>query len=197
MVYFCNIFLFLHTLLKWWWWCLFINTNDDLDFSLDGFGCLPAFTKSFQKIQLESKWNMAFWVVTAENFREQPTTWNGCPVFPDWIFQMEIHVPFLQNYLRYQFLVSQLFFGNWNWFIKGLVNRLSHDFHFDIDCNVSTALCRSSSGNSVDLLSRTICITVVVSDWCILNLACGWWVSIQRIVGIIRGGNWSLSGLLL
>ena len=69
---------------------------------------------------------------------------------------MEIHVPFLQNYLRYQFLVSQLFFGNWNWFIKGLVNRLSHDFHFDIDCNVSTALCRSSSGNSVDLLSWTI-----------------------------------------
>ena len=102
---------------------------------------------------------------------------------------MEIHVPFLQNYLRYQFLVSQLFFGNWNWFIKGLVNRLSHDFHFDIDCNVSTALCRSSSGNSVDLLSRTICITMVVSDWCILNLACGWWVSTQRIVGIIRGGN--------
>ena len=102
---------------------------------------------------------------------------------------MEIHVPFLQNYLRYQFLVSQLFFGNWNWFIKGLVNRLSHDFHFDIDCNVSTALCRSSSGNSVDLLSWTICTTVVVSDWCIMNLAHGLWVSIQRIVGIIRGGN--------
>ena len=102
---------------------------------------------------------------------------------------MEIRVPFLQNYLRYQFLVSQLCFGKWNWFIKGLVNRLSHDFHFDIDCNVLTAFCRSSSGNSVDLLSRTICITVVVSDWCILNLACGWWVLIQRIVGIIRGGN--------
>ena len=138
MVYFCNIFFLLHTLLKWWWWCLFINTNDDLDFSLDGFGCLPAFTKSFQKIQLESKWNMAFWVVTAENFQEQPTTWNGSPVFPDWIFQMEIRVPFLQNYLRYQFLVSQLCFGKWNWFIKGLVNRLSHDFHFDINCNVLT-----------------------------------------------------------
>ena len=154
-----------------------------------------------QKFSKKSCWKvngtcMAFWVVTAENFREQPTTWNGSPVFPDWIFQMEIRVPFLQNYLRCQFLVSQLCFGKWNWFIKGLVNRLSHDFHFDIDCNVSTALCRSSSGNSVDLLSWTICTTVVVSDWYITNLAHGLWVSIQRIVGIIRGGNWSLSGPL-
>ena len=39
--------------------------------------------------------------------------------------------------------------------IKGLV--LS--FVFDIDRNISTAHCRSSSGNSVDLLSRTICTT--------------------------------------
>ena len=33
--------------------------------------------------------------------------------------------------------------------------RLSHDRHFDIDRDVSTALCRSSSGDRVDLLSRT------------------------------------------
>jgi len=26
----------------------------------------------------------------------------------------------------------------------------------------------------IDLLSRTICTTVVVSDWCITNLAHGW-----------------------
>ena len=33
--------------------------------------------------------------------------------------------------------------------------RLSHDRHFVIDRDVSTALCRSSSGDRVDLLSRT------------------------------------------
>ena len=54
--------------------------------------------------------------------------------------------------------------------IKGLVYHLSHDCHFDIDHDVSTAHCRSSSGDSVGLLSQTICTTVVVSDW---------WVSIQ------------------
>ena len=41
----------------------------------------------------------------------------------------------------------------------------------------------SSSGDSVDLLSRTIFTTVVVSDWRITNLAHGLWVSIQSIVG--------------
>ena len=45
-------------------------------------------------------------------------------------------------------------------------------------------------------LSRTICTTVVVSDWCITNLAHNWWVSIQSIVGIVRGRNWPLSGPL-
>ena len=60
----------------------------------------------------------------------------------------------------------------------------------------STAHCRSSSGDSVALLSRTICTFVVVSDWCITNLAHGWWVSIQSIVGTVRGRNWSLRGPL-
>ena len=45
--------------------------------------------------------------------------------------------------------------------IKGFVNRLSHDCHIDIDRNVSTACCRSSSGNTVDLLRRTICTAMV------------------------------------
>ena len=36
--------------------------------------------------------------------------------------------------------------------------HLSHDCHFDIDHNVSTTHCRSSSGDSVDLLSQTICL---------------------------------------
>jgi len=54
--------------------------------------------------------------------------------------------------------------------IKGLVYRLSYDCHLDIDRD---AHCRSSSGDSVELLSRTICTSVVVSDWCITNLAHG------------------------
>ena len=37
-------------------------------------------------------------------------------------------------------------------------------------------------------------VTMVVSDGCIINLAYGWWVLIQSIVGIVRGRNWSLSG---
>ena len=69
--------------------------------------------------------------------------------------------------------------------IKGLVYRFSHDCNFDIDRDVSTAHCRSSSGDGVDLLSRTIFTTVVVSDWCITNLALGRWVSIQSIVSFI------------
>ena len=60
----------------------------------------------------------------------------------------------------------------------------------------SHTYCRSSSSDGVDLLSRTIYTTVVVSDWCIRKLAHGWWVSIQSIVGIVRGRNWSLSGPL-
>ena len=65
--------------------------------------------------------------------------------------------------------------------------RLSHDSRVDIDRDVSTAHCSSSSGDSVDLLSRTICTTVVVNDWCITNFTQDWWVSIQSIVGIVRG----------
>ena len=74
---------------------------------------------------------------------------------------------------------------------KGFVYCFSHDCYLDIDCSISTTDCRSSSGNSVNLLRSTICITVhvVVSDWCIMNLAHGRLVSIQSIVGIIRGGK--------
>ena len=53
--------------------------------------------------------------------------------------------------------------------IKGFVNRLSHDCQKDIDRGVSTAYSRSSSGDSADLLSRTICITLVVKNWCIIR----------------------------
>ena len=45
---------------------------------------------SFRKIQLESK--NTFWVVPAEDFREQRNIWKGSPVFPDGMFQTEIRV---------------------------------------------------------------------------------------------------------
>ena len=70
--------------------------------------------------------------------------------------------------------------------IKGFVYRLSYDCHIDIDRDVSAAYCRSSLGDRVDSLSRTIYTTVVVSDWCITDLSHGWWVPIQGIVGNIR-----------
>ena len=49
-------------------------------------------------------------------------------------------------------------------YIKGLVYHLSHDCHFDSDCDVSTAHFRSSSGDSVDLLSQTTCLWSKHSD---------------------------------
>ena len=39
---------------------------------------------------------------------------------------------------------------SWIMCIKGFVNRLSHNFHIDIDRDVSTAYYMSSSGDSVD-----------------------------------------------
>ena len=46
------------------------------------------------------------------------------------------------------------------------------------------------------IFSRTNCTTMAASDWCITKVAHDWWVSIQSMVGIIRGGNCSLSDLL-
>ena len=45
--------------------------------------------------------------------------------------------------------------------LKGFVNLLSHDCPLGIDHDVSITYCWSSSGDSVDSLSRTICITMV------------------------------------
>ena len=70
--------------------------------------------------------------------------------------------------------------------IKGLVLSFVSRFHFDIDRDVSTAHCRSSSGNSVDLLSRTICTTVVVID---CSLIVGGFRSKALLVSIVRGRN--------
>ena len=71
-------------------------------------------------------------------------------------------------------------------FIKGFIYRLPH---MEIDREVSNAYCRSSSGDNVDLLSRTFHTTVVVSDWCITNRAHRWWISIRGIVGKPGGGG--------
>ena len=54
--------------------------EDSIFFIMAVMGCLP-FSKSFQKIPLESKWNKTSWVVPAENFREQLKIWKGSPVF--------------------------------------------------------------------------------------------------------------------
>ena len=40
--------------------------------------------------------------------------------------------------------------------MKGVVNSLPSECHLDIDRHVSTAYCRCSLGDVVDLLSRTI-----------------------------------------
>ena len=85
-------------------------------FIADGnWGCLP-FTKSFWEIQLESKWNTTFRVVSVENFRKQRYVWKGRSVFPVGIFQTEICVLFLQGHLWYQFQpFAAVFRGKWNW----------------------------------------------------------------------------------
>ena len=61
---------------------------------------------------------------------------------------------------------------------KEFVYCLSHDSQLHIDRDASTVYWRSSSGDSVDLLSGTICTTKVVSDCYIMNLVQGWLVLI-------------------
>ena len=64
----------------------------------------------------------------------------------------------------------------------GTVNSPKSSSSIVFDCRfhrttIRPSCCRSSSGDSVDLLSRTICTTVVVSDWSITNLPHGSCVS--------------------
>ena len=49
--------------------------------------------------------------------------------------------------------------------MKGLVYCLSHDCHRTLQVVIR---------RQCDLLCRTVSTTVVVSDWCITNLAHGW-----------------------
>ena len=73
---------------------------------------------------------------------------------------------------------------------KGFHLSFVLNWNLDIDRDVATTHCRYIQGDSVDLLSRTICTTMVV------GLTYGWRVSIKSTVGIIRGENCSLGGLL-
>ena len=55
---------------------------------------------------------------------------------------------------------------------------MSHNSHLDIDRDILIKY-RVSSDSSVDLLSGTVILfIVVVSDWCIMNLDHGWWINI-------------------
>ena len=73
-------------------------------------GCLP-FTKCFQKIQLESTWNMTLWFVPEENFQEQWNFWKGSLVFSVRMFQMEICVLFFIAIFDNSFRLSWPFFA--------------------------------------------------------------------------------------
>ena len=68
--------------------------------------------------------------------------------------------------------------------MKGFLNSLPSDCHLDIDSHFSTAYCRGSSGDGVDLLSRTICTTMVVSDLCNMNLAYYYVVKMQNAMNV-------------
>jgi len=52
-------------------------------------------------------------------------------------------------------------------FDRYALSFVSRCCHFDVDRDVSTAYCWSSSGNSVDRAHFTICSTVAVCDRCI------------------------------
>ena len=47
-----------------------VSDNDYFEFLEDCIGCLP-FTKIFQKIRLEYKWNTISWVVPEKKFQEK------------------------------------------------------------------------------------------------------------------------------
>ena len=50
----------------------------------------------------------------------------------------------------------------------------------DTDHDVSTTYCGSSLGDSIDLLNTTICTTVDVSDWCVMNPTYGSWKCVME-----------------
>ena len=71
-------------------------------------------------VQLESKQSTSFWVVPVENSYKENYFWKGCPVFLLWMFQTEIHIPFLRSYLR----LSLPFYGKWSWYSEEMVKTI-------------------------------------------------------------------------
>ena len=82
-------------------------------------GCLP-FTKSFRrKIWSKSKWHMPFWVIPAENFREQRNSSDKVVLF----FRMEsskrkLVFHFFKAMFDKNFRPWRVFFGKWNQFVQ-------------------------------------------------------------------------------
>ena len=71
-------------------------------------------------VQMESKQSTSFWVVPVENSYKEKYFWKGCPVFLLWMFQTEIHIPFLRSYLR----LSLPFYGKWSWYSVEMVKTI-------------------------------------------------------------------------
>ena len=67
---------------------------------------------------------------------------------------LKYHYEYVNDACFFVIGISLCHCSSWIMRIKSFVNRLSHDCHIDIDRDVSTAYCRSSLGDSVDLLSR-------------------------------------------
>ena len=85
---------------------------------------------------VEKWWNTTFWVVPAENSREQQNISKGCRIFPDGMFQREIRVP-----VDSSFRPSWPFFSKWNWFVQ-MVNAIPGRNLPVLDCLPFTQTCK-------------------------------------------------------
>ena len=99
---------------------------------------------------------------------KQEPTWrvgylNEVQLRPLFSKSLDLQISSLVDYFKKinAFLFHERYQPSWIICIKGLVYLLSHDCHFDIDRDVSSTNCRSLSGDSVDLPSRTF----LLSPW--------------------------------
>ena len=74
-------------------------------------------------MRLESKQNMTFFFVPAENFQEHLFFWKDSPDFPDWISQQKFVFHFFKAMFHTSFRPSRPFSGKWNWFVQ-MVNTI-------------------------------------------------------------------------
>ena len=87
--------------------------------------------------------------------------------------QKPYHIGPLFTYKNSDLVMKELFIVDNVYKGFHFIYHSSQDCHTYIDHDAWTAYCRSSSDDSVNLLSRTICTTMLVDDWCITNLAHG------------------------